>query len=153
MATEQKVAPTPREPAPLLIQTRDAGLGAVICAALWQLRHQLPDMTLAIELDQVEKFQAALEYNGQKPKLQVTVTHSIMALSMVDAKTGNGIVQSESTEADLQAKEQRAKIRQVASEVPGLVAEQRSMAARGEDSESVVRDLCDAAMLLARALR
>jgi len=153
MATAAVTPPKPRDPAPLLLQTRDAGLSAVICAALWQLRHTLQDMTLAIELEEVEKFQASLEHNEQKPKLQVNVTHSLLVLSMVDAKTEASIVQSESTERDLAKKEAGARLRQMADNAGQLVADHRSMIARGEDSESMTRELHDMVLTMAKALR
>lgn len=153
MATGVQTPPQAREPAPLLIQTRDAGLGAVICAALWQLRHKLPDMTLTIDLEEVEKLQASLKHNDQKPKLQVNVSHAVMSLSMVDAATGNGIVQSESTEKDQDRKEAAASLRQTADTAVQLVADHRAMLAAGSDSESLTRELHEALLTLARALR
>lgn len=145
--------PKPRDPAPLLLQTRDAGLGAIMCAALWQLRHTLPDMTLAIELEEVEKFQASLEHNEQKPKLQINVTHNLLVLNMVDAKTEASIVQSENNERDQDKKEARNKLRQMADNAGQLVADHRSMIARGEESESMTRELHDMVLTLAKALR
>lgn len=153
VGTGTPTPPKPRDPAPLLLQTRDAGLSAVLCCALWQLRHSLQDMTLAIELEEVEKFQASLEHNEQKPKLQINVTHNLLVLSMVDAKTEAAIVQSESNERDLDKKEAKARLRQMADSAGQLVADHRSMIARGEESESMTRELHDMVLTMAKALR
>jgi hypothetical protein len=150
---ETRIAPTPREPAPLLVQTRDAGLSAVLCAALWQLRHQLKDMTLAIDLEEVEKFEACLTYNEQKPKLQINVTHQALTVSMVDAKTNNGIIQSESSEKDQDRKEAANQMRLYASQSVQLVNDHRAMIASGQDSDSLTNELYAALLTLAKAYR
>lgn len=147
-----RVAPKPRDPHPTALSMKD-DLALVLTGALWQLRHQIPDMTLEIEIDEIDKFQKSLEYNEQKPKLQLNATHDRLVVSMCDAKTGAAIVQSESTQADQDKKEASVRLRKMISDAPQLVADHEAMIRRGEGSDSMSRELHETVMALVRALR
>jgi len=145
-----KAAPTPREPHPAAVAL-EKDVAAIICAALWQLRHQLPDMTLQIEVEEIEKFHSCLAYNQQKAVPRITATHDRLVVSMTDA-AGAGIIQSESTERDLEKKERLLAVRRMASEAQELVAQHRSLLARGEESEQLTRELHEVVLMLAKAV-
>lgn len=149
---QPRVAPAAREPHPDMV-TLKGDLAMVICAGLWQLRHKLPDMTLQIEAEEVDKFKRALEYNEQKPKLLVHATHDRLVVAMVDASTGNMIIQSESEERDLDRKEAFQKLRATADGINALCADIRGLQARGEESTALTGELMEAAMVLAKAVR
>ena len=148
MATE---APKPREPHPKTLELSKS-LPQILCAALWQLRHKLPDMTLQITVEEIEKFERSLAYNEQKPKLAVLATHDRLVVCMTDA-TGSQIIQSESTEDDLKRKEALQERALLVSNTNSLVSEHRAMLARGEDSESIVRELHNACLTMAKMLQ
>jgi len=145
-----KAAPTPREPHPAAVAL-EKDVSAIICAALWQLRHQLPDMTLQIEVEEIEKFHSCLAYNQQKAVPRITATHDRLVVGMADA-SGAGIIQSESTMRDLEKKERLLAVRRMASEAQELVAQHRSLLARGEESEQLTRELHEVVLMLAKAV-
>lgn len=101
----------------------------------------------------MEKLQKSLEYHEQQATLRMTPTHRGLYISMVDATSQAAIIQSESDEDDQKRKEKRARETAMVESLPQLIAEHRAMLATGADSETLVRDIHEAALAAYQAAR
>lgn len=138
-------APSPKAAHPLAVKAGSSP-GTALCAAIWALRHKLNDMTIEVPVEEIEKFQKSLDYHEQQAVLRLTPTHRGLYISMVDATSQAAIVQSESDEDDQRQKDKRAGVKALIESIPQLITEHRAMLASGVDSESLVRDIHEAAL-------
>lgn len=145
-------APSPKPPHPLAVEAASSH-GKALCAAIWALRHKLNDMTVEIPVEEMEKFRKSLDYHEQQAVLRFTPTHRGLYISMVDATSSAAIVQSESDEDDQRQKDKRAGIKAQIESIPQLIAEHRGMLATGADSETLVREIHEAALAAYQAAR
>jgi hypothetical protein len=123
-----------------------------MCLCLWSLRFKLQDFSIHVAPADVETFRRSMEYNQQSPKLELNETTSGIFLRMCDSK-GNNITQSESSERDLEKKENFSRATMARDQVPGLIAEHMKMTEAGSSSSGLNSDLYQCLQTLAAALR
>jgi hypothetical protein len=140
---------------------------AAVSLLFWHFRHQLQTPAVQITAQERTAMQDSLKYNGQAPIVRVTarkrnaqgqlelteddVGSGAVMIELLDRTSGDQIIFTESDPAE-QAKADRAvRRRRLCETAPSLAQELRHMLARGDLSEGLVAEACEALEELARS--
>lgn len=118
---------------------------------LWKMRHQLPALVVQISPEDVEAMRQSLEYNEQTAKLNIEQRAGSTFIHLTDEKTGDQIIATENNQADLDKAQHAAKLRQIRQSIPELANQVLNQARTGDMSLSMIEDLCNGAVALAKA--
>ncbi|CAB4223231.1 hypothetical protein UFOVP1670_5 [uncultured Caudovirales phage] len=178
MATPKKEPKPPADVLDLLAEQGNTNPKIIIAQMLWKARHHYPDLAMTITRDDVAKFRACTDYLEVTPDVRIFRRSAIPARAaqpgvagkpdgipgyagspaaefvtvvLVNKGTEDGFKPIENNEDDAQAGERQEKLRRAKENVPQLATMVNNAAAHGDFSQALVMELCEAAMLLAKA--
>lgn len=152
-----------------------AGPARGLQMALWMIRHEFPE-GLKVTPQDIAKMAACTEHLGVQPLARVWRRPAVpphdgvpavgnrraippfagmpaapfVTIQLVDAKTNDAFRLMENNEEDNAQRIAVEKRNQAKASMPGLISAVRSALARGETSDSLINELCEAAAALAR---
>ncbi len=91
----------------------------------WKLRNVCPDFTLIITPEEKAKMDASLTFQEQQPVIKVEEVKAGLRIRMEDARTGNNITVTESTDGEFDAHQRVKKFREAIQSIPGALKEQQ----------------------------
>ncbi len=118
---------------------------------IWKVRHSLPALVIQITPADRQALQDTLTYNEQTVKLNIEDRNGTTLIHLTDSKTGDQIIATENNEADLDKAQAAANLRQQRQTVIELAPAVLNSARSGDMSLSLIEDLCNAAVAVARA--
>jgi hypothetical protein len=126
---------------------------------LWQQRIANPEMSIEITPADIDSLRACAEYLSVTPAVRIfrpvqmaeKTLRPGFYVQLVDEATGSTFKPIESDEKELDRSQAAAKWRSAKESIPELVRTVKSAMARGETSDYVINELCDAAMLVAQS--
>ena len=126
---------------------------------LWKQRIANPELTVEITPDDLASLRACAEYLSVKPAVRIyrpvqLATNTLRPgfyVQLVDEATGSTFKPIESDEKEFDRSQAAAKWRATKESIPDLVRTVKASMARGETSDYVLNELCDAAMLIAQS--
>lgn len=155
-AAQMRALKAPKQPtAPKHLRDIAAGsLDYQAALLFWHVRNTFADFAVTIPEADVLACRKSMDYQEQEPKLVVdarknTKGEAFLVVRIADAKTGDQIRVSESTEADLDRALDAKKVRAAKDQIPQLVANMKNELANGVCSDETAGALCKAAMLVA----
>ncbi len=151
----------------------NAGAARALQVILWQQRFTNPDMSVTIKPADIAKLKACTEYLGVKPTLKIWRRPAIpptpaipaqglrravpanpgmpaanfVVVQLVD-ENGNNIRPVENDEEDNDIRIKHDQMRQLKSDIPGMVREIRSALNNGTSADGQIIELCDAVLKL-----
>ena len=118
---------------------------------VWKMRHHLPALVVQITPADRKALRDTLEYNEQTVKVNIEDRNGTTLIHLTDARTGDQIIATENNEADLDRAQAAAKLRQQRQSILELAPPVLNSARSGDMSLSMIEDLCNAAVAVARA--
>lgn len=108
---------------------------------IWKMRHSLPAPVIQITQADREAYRQSLEYNEQKPVLNIEDRKGAILIHLTDDK-GDQLIFTENNEADLDKAEAANKFRLLKQNAPMLASQIRSDLSQGTISQDTLEDAC-----------